>query len=243
MSGTDHLARQRAFYSAGAHAHLRARPDDRYAAHIAEALVGQAGIGPEHRVVELGAGFGRFTFPLLGHCRSILAVDLSRRALDDLERERDARGIPPERCAVLCAAADDLSLDDRVDFVVGVFFLHHLPDFPATLARLAPLVSPGGGMGFVEPNRRNPLFLVQIACCPDMGWREEKGLYRIGIDSVAGAMRSASLEAVDTQTFGFFPPPVVNRLPAAVRLERRLERSALLRPLLPFVLTTGRRAA
>jgi len=244
MSRADHLAEQRAFYEDGAHEHLRPRRGDRYAARIVGELVRQAGIRPHDRVLELGAGFGRFTFPLLAHCRSVLAVDLSRRVLAALAAERDARGVPADRCPTLCADVDALTPDvvgAPPDFVVGVFFLHHLADFRRTLARLAGLVAPGGGLAFVEPNRRNPLFLFQIACCPGMRWGEERGLYRVGEHDLRAAIAASGLADARTRTFGFFPPQVLNRFAAAERLERRLERWRPLRPLLPFVLASGRR--
>jgi len=102
-------------------------------------------------------------------------------------------------------------------------------------------VAPGGGLAFVEPNRRNPLFLFQIACCPGMRWGEERGLYRVGEHDLRAAIAASGLADARTRTFGFFPPQVLNRFAAAERLERRLERWRPLRPLLPFVLASGRR--
>src|SRR5207253_2118636 len=167
-------------------------------------IVRQAGIRPHDRVLELGAGFGRFTFPLLAHCGSVLAVDLSRRVLAALAAERDTRGVPADRCPTLCADVDALTPDvvgAPPDFVVGVFFLHHLADFRRTLARLAGLVAPGGGLAFVEPNRRNPLFLFQIACCPGMRWGEERGLYRLGEHDLRAAIAASGLADARTRTF------------------------------------------
>jgi SAM-dependent methyltransferase len=246
MSRTEHVARQRAFYESGAHDHLRARPTDPYAEHIAASLAAQAGLQPHHRVVELGAGFGRFTFALLSHCAAITAVDLSARVLAELARERDARGIAPESCQTLCSDVDALDaqrLGGPIDAVVGFFLLHHLPDARGALARLAGLLGADGHLAFVEPNRRNPLYLVQIAACPDMHWREEKGLYRHGARGYADMATAAGLDDVRTTTFGFFPPQILARSRAAVRLERRLEQSRVLKPLLPFVLLSGRAAA
>lgn len=246
MSRTEHVARQRAFYDSGAHDHLRARPADPYAEHMAAALAAQIGLQRHHHVLELGAGFGRFTFALLGHCAGITAVDLSPRVLEELAHERDLRGIAPESCRTLCSDVDSLDparLGGPVDAVIGFFLLHHLPDVRATLARLATLLGPSGGLAFVEPNRRNPLYLVQIAACPDMHWREEKGLYRHGVRDYAAMCTAAGLEDVRATTLGFFPPQVLARSEAAVRLERRLERSRLLKPLLPFILLSGARAA
>jgi hypothetical protein len=96
-------------------------------------------------------------------------------------------------------------------------------------------------MAFVEPNRRNPLFLAQVACCADMSWAEEKGMFRLSARRVESAFDAAGLEPAPTRRFGFFPPQVVNRFAAARRLEARLEAARLLRPVLPFLLLGARR--
>ncbi len=237
---------QRSFYAEGEHAHLRPRVRDPYATKLSGRLVARLGIGPGDRVVELGAGFGRFTFHLLEHCRSVEAVDLSARSLESLERTRRERGIPEERCRVHCADADSLppALSDRpADFVVGFFFLHHVPDFARTIARAARLLAPGGGMAFVEPNRRNPSFLVQVAVCRDMDWRSERGLFRLSGRAVERAYRDAGLTRVETGTFGLFPPQILNRSALARRAEAAVEGVAPLRPLLPFLLLSARAGA
>jgi SAM-dependent methyltransferase len=244
MTRSEHLERQRAFYAAGPHDHLRPGTSDRYTAHLVEVLAAAIDLQPAHRVVELGAGRGRFTFPLLAHCAEMIAVDLSPRLLAELERERARRGISAARCRTVCADLETLApeaLGPAPDAIVGFFILHHLPDVRAAIAALATLVAPGGALAFVEPNRRNPLYLAQILCCPDMSWAAEKGLYRLAVHAPARASAGAGLREVRTSTFGFFPPQVINRSAAAARLERRLERSGLLAPLRPFVLTSARR--
>jgi hypothetical protein len=81
-----------------------------------------------------------------------------------------------------------------------------------------------------------PLFLAQVAACPDMTWREEKGMFRLSARGVESAFERARLGVLPTQRFGFFPPQVVNRLPRARRLEERLEGLRALEWLLPFLL-------
>jgi len=218
--------------------HVRARRRA-FAASLACGL----GIGPRHRVLELGAGFGRFSFPLLEHCGSLVAVDLSPRVLASLARTRDERGIPESRCRVHCSDLDALdaeALGAPFDFVVGFFLLHHLSDFPRSIRALGTLLAPGGGMAFVEPNRRNPLFLAQVAACPDMTWREEKGMFALSASGVESAYRSAALERVETRRFGFFPPQILNNIAPARRFEHFLERRRSLRWVLPFLLLSAR---
>lgn len=243
MSGRE-AGRQAAFYASGRHDHLQPGAADHYAAKLAARVAAAAGLEPHHRVIEVGAGFGRFTFALLEHCASVVALDLSARALEALVANRDARSIPEARCRTLECDVDDLdveALGSDCDAVVGFFFLHHVPDCARTVARLARLLAPGGRMAFVEPNRRNPLFALQVAFCADMKLREEWGMFRLGRSKLEGAYRAAGLEEVGTETFGFFPPQVLERIPRARALEERLEAMRPLNGVLPFLLTTGRR--
>lgn len=195
-----------------------------------------------HRVCEIGASFGRFTIPLLDHCQSVLAVDLSQRALSELEATRRELGIDESRLRIHAGDAADLTLDDigrPVDFVVGFFILHHVDDLVGTIRSVSGLLRPGGGLAFLEPNRRNPLFLAQVLACPDMPWREEKGMFRLSARGVAAAYRAAGLTADPVTRFGFFPPQLVNRFAGMRRLEGWLERLPFLEPVLPFLLMTA----
>ena len=236
---------QRRFYETRAHQHLQPRDQDFYAEKQTTVVADSLGLGPGDRVLEVGAGFGRFTFALLGRCGSVVASDLAPRVLETLERARDERGIAVERCTTRCLDVTTFDADgfgERFSFLVGFFLLHHLPDVARCVARLAPLLAPGGQMAFVEPNRRNPLFLAQVACCPDMTWAEEKGMFQLSHSGVTDAFRAAGLAPAPVQRFGFFPPQLLNRSHAARRIEARLETSPVLRPLLPFLLLRARRA-
>jgi SAM-dependent methyltransferase len=242
MSDAQHVDRQRRFYDTRQHGHLQAQREDYYARKLASELARELGVGPRHRVLELGAGFGRFTFHLLDFCDSLLAVDLSEIALEKLDVQRAEWGIERERCQTLCGDLADLTLEtlgERFDFVVGFFLLHHLPDFARSIQTLAPLLAPGGRIAFLEPNRRNPLFLVQVAACPDMTWAEEKGMFSLSQKGVEDAYRAASLDDIQTRTLGFFPPQILNRFERARRLEARLEKARSLRWILPFLLLSA----
>ncbi len=244
MSQHEHIERQRRFYETRTHGHLQVRDDDYYEDKLAGRLAAELGITRESRVLEVGAGFGRFTFPLLRHCDSVVALDLSRATLDKLDRAREERGIPLERCRPLVADLQSLGdLGERFEFILGFFLLHHLPNFADAIRRLGRNLQPGGGIGFLEPNRRNPLFLAQVACCADMTWAEEKDTFRLSRRRVERAYRDAALCEVRTRTCGFFPPQVLNRFPSARSLEARIERLPGLGGILPFLLLSARAPA
>jgi SAM-dependent methyltransferase len=240
--GRDPVDAQRQFYASRPHEHLQPRPDDAYSARLVARLAFELGISSEARVLEVGAGFGRFTFDLLDHCASVVALDLSHEALARLETARDERALPSQRCRALCVdlqGLDPAELDGPFDFVVGFFILHHLPDYPDAIARLARALTPGGAMGFVEPNRRNPLFAAQVAFCPDMTWAEEKGMFQLSSRGVRRAFDAAAMTPRPTRRFGFFPPAIINRLPMARRAESGIERMRVFEPLLPFLLLSA----
>jgi len=239
---SDPVDRQLEFYSSREHRHLRARDDDFYSAKLAGRLADHLGIPPDARVLEVGAGFGRFTFHLLERCASVVALDLTPAALAVLEQARDRRGIDAIRCSTMAADLDALDPDafERpFDFVVGFFLLHHLPAYGRSIATLSRLLTPGGRIGFLEPNRLNPLFLAQVAACPDMTWAEEKGMFELSRRKVEAAYRRAGLEDVRSECAGFFPPQILNNIRAARGIEALLERVRALGWLLPFLLMSA----
>ena len=243
QKGSDHVARQRHFYDSRPHTALQPRAGDRYVDKLAARLVSTLGIESHHRVLEVGAGFGRFTFALLEHCGSVTALDLSGPALQALDRAREARGVEVERCRTVQTDLDAVSPGDlgaQHAFVVGFFVLHHLEDVAASLGRLAGFAAPGGALGFLEPNRWNPLYAAQVTCCPDMTWSEEKGVWQLSARGVAQSCRASGLEPQPVHRFGFFPPQLINRFAWARRLEARLERQAWLSGVLPFMILSAR---
>jgi SAM-dependent methyltransferase len=232
---------QRRHYEQRAHRHLLPEEGGVYADNIVATLWDALGITGGHGI-EIGCGAGRFTLPFLRRCRTLEAVDLSARQLAVLAAELDRRGIERERCPLHEANIETL---DGVlpaaahDFLTGVFILHHLQDPEATVSRLCRLVRPGGRVAFLEPNRWNPLFFLQIMCCPDMTWKEERGLYALGGRRLRRILEGAGLADCRLATAGFFPPQILNRFAVALRVEHRLERWRLLRPVLPFVVVSG----
>jgi 2-polyprenyl-3-methyl-5-hydroxy-6-metoxy-1,4-benzoquinol methylase len=243
---SERLSAQRKFYESRRPGHLQPRLRSFYADKLAGSVASATGMTNEHRVLEVGAGFGRFTFSLLDHCGSVVALDLSRQALGRLEEFRDQQSIPEARCRVCCCSVEQASAERTAgpfDFVVGFFLLHHLDDPAATIEKLASLLAPAGCMAFVEPNRWNPLFALQITFSRELSWRVERGVYRLGGRDIARAYRAAGLVEVASRSFGFFPPALLNRFGIARRIEERLEKLPVLGGIRPFLLATARTPA
>lgn len=98
----------------------------------AEQLVADAGIGPGHLVVDIGAGVGALTRPLVEHGARVIAVELHpdrARSLRDRFIDFDVH--------VVRADAGDLRLPRRPFRVVAN------PPFSVTVSVLRRLVAPG----------------------------------------------------------------------------------------------------
>lgn len=149
-------------------------------------LLVRAGLGPGHRVVDLGCGAGDVSLlaaAIVGPTGAVIGVDRSREAISTAASRATAGGHAHIR--LVAADLDVWSPDEPVDAVVGRFVLMHQPDPVATLARVAGWVRPGGIVAFVESDN--------AACQPGQHSRPHSPTYdRIvrawqGIIDAAGA--------------------------------------------------------
>lgn len=187
------------------------------------------------RVLELGAGMGRFSTQFAEKPCPVTCVELSA----DLAGVcRDALRPYPRaevRVADALRPADDLA--GGFDVVAGFFFLHHLADLGSCFAGARRCLKPGGRFVFVEPNPFNPLYYLQITFTPSMSWRSERGMFSMREKVVRRIAAAAGFADVRVARYGAVPRGVYNAL-AKVGSERLPER--LVPPgMRPFVVFTG----
>jgi SAM-dependent methyltransferase len=175
-----------------------------------------AGSTPPARVLELGAGMGRFSLLLADAGFDVTALDVSDVLLERL-RAADSGG--RIETTVADAANADRVFDRPFDVVVGFFFLHHLDDFVPTFRAARALLPPGGRAVFCEPNGWNPSFYLQILFSPAMTFRGERGLARMRARPLGTAAREAGLQLLPILRYGLLPPAIVDR-PGGAALDR-----------------------
>ena len=130
-----------------------------------ERLFREAGIGPGHRVLDLGSGVGDV---------ALIAARLVGPSGEVLGIERDTRSIARATARVAQAGMHNVSFtqsdvcqlpsDKLFDAAVGRYILMFLPDPVAVLRSLVPLVRPGGVLAFQEPDWR--VFLEHVKRFP-----------------------------------------------------------------------------
>jgi 2-polyprenyl-3-methyl-5-hydroxy-6-metoxy-1,4-benzoquinol methylase len=122
-------------------------------ASYTERLFREAGIGPGHRVLDLGSGMGDV---------SMLVAGLVGASGEVVGIERDATSIERAQARVAAARLHNVSFlssdvnnivtDQLFDAAVGRFILMFLPDPVSVLRSVARLVRPGGALAFQEPS-------------------------------------------------------------------------------------------
>ncbi len=176
------------------------------------------------RLLEIGAGGGRYTLPLLRAGYQVDAVDMSARALTRLEERARAERVA-DRLRTIHGEAERVGLEPVYDLVYGIHLLHHVPDRVEMLKTMRGFARPGGGaVACVEPNPLNPAWYVYITLDPLRSWRVEYGLLTIFPWSLARDYRRAGLADVTRSMYGAVPIPLVNRWPSLLGLEARLRR-------------------
>jgi 2-polyprenyl-3-methyl-5-hydroxy-6-metoxy-1,4-benzoquinol methylase len=109
---------------------------------------------PGDRVVDLGCGWGTFSFALAERGLDVLGVDFSQRAIEFCEARRAERGTETPR--FLCADAGDTDLEaGSYDVVIAADLFEHL--YPEDSVRVAAeafrLLRPGGFFSTWTPHR------------------------------------------------------------------------------------------
>ncbi|HHQ49637.1 MAG TPA: class I SAM-dependent methyltransferase [Acidobacteria bacterium] len=198
-------------------------------------VVAEGGLRNDRPLLEIGAGLGRHTLPLLDLGFTVTALDLSPVMLAQLAERAEGRPLTTVACDL--AAAGEV-LDERFSQAVGFFTLHHMHDLELIFRGLAGVLEPGARVVFCEPNAYNPLFYLQMLVTPGMTWKGDGGTVRMRRGPVLGAMSRAGFTGLTLKRFGVFPPQLTNR-PAGARWEDRLDRLPLPTPLHAFTLFSG----
>lgn len=212
-------ARQRAHFDALAAAYAEeAAAFDTHSASLFRTFVTFTAPPKGGRLLEIGAGGGRYTLPLLRLGYAVDAVDLSAEALARLEARARGEGLAG-RLRTMVADAEDLDLPEDYDLVYGIHLLHHVPDPVRMLTTMRRAARPGGVVACVEPNPLNPAWYFYITFDRLRSWSVEYGMLRGFPWQLSRAFRRAGLAQVRRFLYGAVPIALVNRYPALLRLE------------------------
>jgi SAM-dependent methyltransferase len=116
---------------------------DRLTGVVRDALTSLTDAGLPLTVLEVGAGHGGYTEPVLAAGASVTAVEMSESSVWTLERRFGTNS------AFSAIYEPDGSLDGvagEFSLVLCVSVLHHIPDYLTSLSEMASRVAPGGAL-------------------------------------------------------------------------------------------------
>lgn len=225
----EHDAYQQRYFDRTAADNVRLQPTESpYAQRHLERTLAVLQAAPKDRVLEVGAGLGRFTSLMLDRGLDVVASDLSDHLLEKLRARHP--GLETIASAVESIPAQTSIVFDRV---VGFFMLHHLADLTRVFTGLRQITRPGGRIAFCEPNAFHVPYYLQITFSRQMTWRGDGGVAKMRRNVVLRAMERAGFTDTQSELYGFAPPLIYNH-PSGQRLDHALERIPLLTPVRAF---------
>lgn len=190
------------------------------------------------RILEIGAGTGMYTLPLLKAGYAVTALDVSDASLRECKRRAVEAGLDG-RLELIHAAAEDFEIDEKFDAVVGKHILHHLADIPLVVSHLFASLRPGGVLLFMEPNPLCPLWAIFISVNIKRKWDIEKGIYRCFAGQLQNIFEHAGFEKVSFDYCGFIPGFLVRRFPWMGKLNFMFSSIPVVRKVLALQIVTG----
>ena len=173
-----------------------------------------ANFPPKSKLLELGCGSGRYTIPLLKNGFVITGVDLSSRSIETLNRDAENCGVK-DRLETVCGSLENFRQKSKFDYVFCIHFLHHVQDMLDIAKKTHLLLNDGGKFVALEPNPYNPYWYFLRY----RDWEVEKGLVRCTISNLRNILNNAGFQKVNIESYGAFPPTLVNQYQSLERLE------------------------
>jgi SAM-dependent methyltransferase len=157
--GRTSLERERDYcddlYSGFAQQHFAKRAVLAFPNHLVKRMIRLTDANRGSRVLSLGSGTGDTELLLGPHVGSVVGIDISPRGVEHATRAAGDLGI--RNASFLLADVDgDVLEPESFDIVIGVFFLHHLPESIDNRLprRVHALLKPGGVFYGRDPSSR-----------------------------------------------------------------------------------------
>jgi len=97
---------------------------------------------PDMRVLEIGAGTGRFTLEIAPHVQEVVAVDIAENMLDIMKEKIKNQNIA--NIQTFCGDFLDLELEGSFDLIVSFSAIEYVKDVSALFSKISRLTNTAG---------------------------------------------------------------------------------------------------
>ena len=204
MNNDQHNKKQCEYYRSADQATIKPVETAYVLRHI-EQLITCGDLKSSDKILEVGAGIGRFSSLLQARGLDVTASDISPELIASLKNH--APQIP-----AFVADVNELSShhDKRYDAVIGFFMLHHLSDLRRAFQSMSAMLKPGGKLFFCEPNAWFFPFYLQILLTPGMRWSVDKGVMNMRRGVLSPALKDSGFNHIEYTGYGYLPPQLYN---------------------------------
>ena len=104
-------------------------------------------------VMDVGCGMGHFSIGmagLVGSAGKVIAIDLQQKMLDVM-RSRASRAGLADRIISHLSQAENIGLQEQVDFILTFWMVHEVPDQRKFFSQLKSILAPAGNILVAEP--------------------------------------------------------------------------------------------
>jgi len=160
------------------------------------------------QAVELGAGMGRFSAPVISNFKAVTLVEPSPDYAALLRDKFVGSSIKIE--ASTASSYMQTNKNSSPQAVFAFHLMHHLNS--EERKEIFKFVYDTKSIGIaVEPNPINPLILVQVLCHPDMRIEAEKEYLKLNRTAYEKELTSVGLKLLEYKRILFMPPFMCNR--------------------------------
>lgn len=197
-------------------------------------------------VLEIGAGTGKWTIPLLKKGFAVTATDISRKSLRVLKDKAQSFGLDG-KLTVLVDNFEKESFREKFDAVFCFGVIHHLDPKKRNLiiSNIIRSVKKGGRIYILEPNPLNPLyFLLYLErwILNKKGvnrWSTENGFLRSFIWKLKHDLKNSGLKRVESRWYSYLPSRFANYCPLVLRFNEQMNKIPLVRLFSAFIWLKG----
>ena len=150
----------------------------------------------EERILEIGAGTGRYTLPMARRAREVVAVDISPRSLEVLRKK--AREEKVENIEAVLADVMQFPVPGTFDVICSFSAFEYIQVLQPTLQALVSHLKPGGRLYFITSHRSLFRFFSQIG----NAMRQGLWLHARTCSQIVDMLHALGMEDVSVSTHG-----------------------------------------